>query len=128
MKHLAAVTLARLRDCRRYSRPVPNQLLDDAIEALGRVESRQVAMDKRDQWIRAAAALTREATLGTQARRLTEEAASLARVWAHVVNQPLKEPPESVRDALHAARLLAPLPKSMRQYRRVLEAVDNREK
>lgn len=122
MKSQASITLARLRACRWSGKPVPAQVIDDAIEALGRIEARQIALMRRDDLIRAAAEMTGQARASDQAKQLLATANALSRTWPTLVLQSPPDVPATARDALHAARLVAPLPKSTRQFLRVLAA------
>lgn len=119
---LIEATLQRLRTCQTYGKEPSPELVADAIECLTRICSQRVARERRDRCIRQAATLAQAATLEDRARLLVREAAALHRSWARLVHQPPAQPPRSVRDALHAARLQWPLPESHRQFRRILES------
>lgn len=121
MKSLAAVCLVRLRECRNAGRPVPLQVIEDTIEALGRVVSTDVIRMQRDELIRRAGALLPPASIACKARQLVSEISRLRRL-----NQPgqefcLHQPISTPREALQAAMLIAEPPESTRQIMRILQ-------
>lgn len=122
MKPLAAVCLRRLRDCRHAGRPVPPQVIDDAIEALSRIVNSALVRQQRDDLICQAGALLPDTSIACKAKALAREAAAMQRTWTALQGKPISDPPQTPRDALHAARLMADLPESPRQYMRILES------
>ena len=113
--------LRRLRDCRHAGRPVPPQVIDDTIEALSRVVNSAWVRQQRDDLICQAGDLLPDASIASKAKALAREAAAMQRAWTAMQGKPLADPPQTPRDALHAARLIADLPESARQYMRILE-------
>ena len=122
MLSLAAACRMRLRDCLSRGRPVPQQLLEDCIEALGRVESRELVRERRDALIHLAADLLPPASPTSKARSLAALNAALSRAPVPS-NWVAPESPTTPRDALRTAMLIADLPASARQYLRILELI-----
>lgn len=121
MTPFAALCLRRLRDCRQTGRPVPPQVIDDTIEALSRVVNSAWIRQKRDELICQAGTLLPDASIASKAKALAREAAAMQRAWTALQGKQPAVPALTPRDALHAARLIADLPESARQYMRILE-------
>ena len=122
MKSLAATCLTRLRECRDTGRPIPADVIDSTIEALGRVVTCDVLRMQRDLLIRNAGALLAPAPVACKARQLVRESTRLRRAWRVTQHLLPSNPPTTPRDALHAALLIAELPESTRQFTRILQA------
>lgn len=120
MGSTTADTLARLRVCKAAGLPVSQDLLNDAVECLERVTDAALFRAKRDELIRRAALLLPVAAPYHQAAALVGEAKAMARTWHLLRTLPPAKILTTPRDCLHAARLLAELPESQRQFYRVL--------
>ena len=120
MRSFVAETLTRLRRCRDQGQPAPVDLCEDAIECLRRVNDAEVVRTERDALIRQAADLLPPAPPYRKAKMLLAEVRAMQRVWRVLVAQTPTYPPVTVRDALHAARLISELPDSERQFYRLL--------
>lgn len=124
MGALVADTLARLRVCRDAGLSAPPDLRDAAIECLERYADAEQARAQRDSLIRRAALLLPPAAPYRNAGVLACEAKAMNRRWHELRTRPPQQPFGSLRDYLHAARLLSELPSSQRQFYRVLQAAN----
>ena len=122
---LIADTVARLRVCQAAGLPVTDDLLSDAVECLERVTDAALLRARRDELIRRAALLLPVAGPYQQAATLAGEAKAMARTWHLLRSTPPAVPLSTPRDCLHAARLLADLPESQRQFYRLLRIQHN---
>lgn len=120
MGSLIADTVARLRVCQAAGLPVSDELLNDAVECLERVTDAALLRAKRDELIRRAALLLPVATPYQKATALAGEAKAMDRTWHLLRSVPPAQPLSTPRECLHAARLLADLPESQRQFYRLL--------
>jgi hypothetical protein len=119
---LTVDTLARLRVCRDAGRPLPTDLLDDAIACLERGADAAQLRARRDALLRRAALLLPPAPPHRLAAMLAAEAKAMARTW-HILRAHEPAPPYCTpRACLHAAALCARLPESQRQFYRVLRS------
>lgn len=124
MISLADLTLERLQACHRSGKPVPPQVLGDAIECLSRARSLRQARAARDRMIRMAGKLSGGPCPQACARELIRQATALERVWPRLLEQAPPDAPQTVRDALHLARWHAQLPDSERQFLRILQTAN----
>lgn len=74
----------------------------------------------RDDFIRRAALLLPPTAPYRQAGLLAQEAKAMARTWHVRSAAPATDSPTTPRECLHAAAQLADLPRSQRQFHRVL--------
>lgn len=121
MGSITADTLARLRVCQAAGLPVPDDLLSDAVECLEKVTDAALLRARRDELIRRAALLLPDATPYQQAAALATEAKAMSRTWHLLCQQSPGQSLSTPRECLHAARLLAVLPTSHRQFYRLLQ-------
>ncbi|AMU99417.1 hypothetical protein [Xanthomonas citri] len=119
-----ADTLARVRVCRDAGLPITDELRNDIVECLEQAAGASALRRQRDMLIRRAALLLPPAGAWRQAEALADEAQQLARVWHVMRNRPAACEPATPRACLHAAGLLAALPKSQRHFHRVLYPKD----
>jgi hypothetical protein len=117
-----ATTLARLRVCKAAGVAISPELRDEVIVCLERVADASLARRRRDELIRRAALMIPGDSPYFRASRLAEEAKVMARTWHILQGRQASEQLHTPRDCLHAAALLCKLPKSARQFYRVLQA------
>lgn len=119
----AADALARLRVCRAAGLTIPLDLQEELLACLESQVSAGRLRQNRDALIRRAAMLLAPASDYQHAERLADEARQMMRTWSLLKTRPAEAEPTTPRACLHAASLQAPLPKSVRQYYRVLQAL-----
>lgn len=117
---LAATTLARIRTCDAAGIAWSADMRADVVRCLEGIVDTSEQRRLRDELIRRAALLLPPNAPYQQAGMLALEAKAMARTW-HVRGQGrAPAAPATPRECLHAAAQLAQLPRSQRQFHRVL--------
>lgn len=117
---LAAVTLARTRACDAAGIVWPADLRMDVVQCLERIVDGTAQRKLRDELIRRAALLLPPMAPYSRAGLLAQEAKAMARTWHVRGAEAASDSPATPRECLHAAAQLAALPRSQRQFHRVL--------
>lgn len=112
--------LARLRVFQDSGLPLPADLQDEIVACLEELAGSRTRRQRRDALIRRAAILLPPTGDWQRAGDLLAEAQQLARVWHLMRNRAPETEPATPRACLHAAGLVAALPKSQRQFHRIL--------
>lgn len=119
-----ARTLARLRVHAALGSSVPADLIEDAISCLEEIESSGRNRRQRDRLIRRAGLLSAADTLHAQAKQLQGIAARLKQSHAPLGVPALHAEPATPVDCLRAAAVAQPLPRSYRQFLRILASAN----
>lgn len=117
---LSAITLARIRTLNAAGIAWPADLRADVERCLEGQADDAAQRKLRDELIRRAALLLPPAASFGRAGMLAQEAKALARTWRTRGAQRAPDTPATPRECLHAAAQLAELPRSQRQFYRVL--------
>lgn len=114
-------TIARLRVSVAAGLPPPPDLVADVLEFLERDEGAASRRAKRDALIRRGGMLLPPDRAYAKAAQLAGEAKAMQRTWHLLREREAEVSPGTVRGCLHAAALHEDLPRSHRQFYRVLK-------